>query len=314
MKFLKLPKLPHWYVNFWGMPNSVAEPQPAPSILGTIPVKLTGSLQNPAWSPDGNESVFTRFLNGYNKGPAELWIHDLISGRDRLLVRMIGHDCVSQPGSTWCAKTNEIIFSSDHEGRDQVYGIRADGRGLRRIALLPFHSCYEPSWSSDGRSFVFEVHQQGRSGQIVICDRDGTCKPITPSKADCRQPNWSPNGRHIVYQGEFGGRWELYLYDVGVGAAHCLTTGIPGDKTDATFSPEGGLIVFSGTRLDGSDGLMTMGIDGPPTRAINHGSGYFGAASILPDGKWIVAETSARDPDVVGKTDLVIMDFNGALS
>ena len=35
------------------------------------------SAQNAAFSPDGARIVFTLFVNGYNEGPAELWIVDV---------------------------------------------------------------------------------------------------------------------------------------------------------------------------------------------------------------------------------------------
>src|SRR5437016_6303986 len=41
-------------------------------------IRLTGSLQNPVWSPDGRTILFTRFRDGYNQGPADLFLCDLI--------------------------------------------------------------------------------------------------------------------------------------------------------------------------------------------------------------------------------------------
>jgi hypothetical protein len=42
-------------------------------------INLTGSLQNPAFSPDGSKILFTRWRNGYNEGPADLYIYDIAS-------------------------------------------------------------------------------------------------------------------------------------------------------------------------------------------------------------------------------------------
>jgi len=39
-----------------------------------INISLSGSLQNPAFSPDGNYLVFTRFRNGYNEEPADIFV------------------------------------------------------------------------------------------------------------------------------------------------------------------------------------------------------------------------------------------------
>src|SRR3990172_3830136 len=35
-----------------------------------VNISVEGSLQNPAWSPDSNSLLFTRFGDGYNAGPA----------------------------------------------------------------------------------------------------------------------------------------------------------------------------------------------------------------------------------------------------
>src|SRR5262245_60905830 len=76
-----------------------------------IAIPLEGSLQNAAWSPDGKRIVFTRFRSGYNKSPADIFIFDLQSKALRPLADD-GESNVSQPGSTWNARTDRIVFSS----------------------------------------------------------------------------------------------------------------------------------------------------------------------------------------------------------
>src|SRR5687767_11189454 len=51
-----------------------------------VPINLTGSLQNPAFSPSGSELVFTRYRNGYNSGPADLYVVQVATGAVRPLV------------------------------------------------------------------------------------------------------------------------------------------------------------------------------------------------------------------------------------
>ncbi len=48
-------------------------------------INLSGSLQNPAWSPDGELLVFTQFVNGYNEEPANICTVNLETGEVRTL-------------------------------------------------------------------------------------------------------------------------------------------------------------------------------------------------------------------------------------
>ena len=75
-----------------------------------IEIALDGSLQNPAWSPESVALVFTRFAEGYNAEPADLFVIDLGSGETRVLVSD-GSGNINLPGSTWNSVTHEIVFS-----------------------------------------------------------------------------------------------------------------------------------------------------------------------------------------------------------
>ena len=77
----------------------------------SLNISLRGSLQNPSFSPDGNFIVFTRFRNGYNAEPADLFIYNLQSGETTTLVSD-GSGNVNLPGSTWNDFINSIVFLS----------------------------------------------------------------------------------------------------------------------------------------------------------------------------------------------------------
>lgn len=276
---------------------------------GILPIHAIGSLQNPAWSPDGTKIVFTRFRKGYNDGPADVMIFE-ISTSTVHAIASDGSDNVSQPGSTWNKTTDQIVFSSDRDGHDEVWAIPASGNvHARKVTARSGLMAYEPSWSPDGKSVVFESHHVDEEGhgRIAIRNPDGAYEFLTSVTADCRQPNWSPRGDFIVYQSQVGKRWELFTFNTTTKTHKVLTGLLSGDKTDATFSPDGARILYSGTSASGSDGLMTIAIDGGRPSTVDHGPGYYGAASWSPDGQWIAAETSQDDPDDGPGTKLAIV-------
>lgn len=289
----------------WPKPSQPPMPSLQP---GPLPITLDGSLQNPAWSPDGSKIVFTRFRKGYNKGPADVFIYDIATKTCRAIADD-GSDNVSQPGSTW-NKGGQIIFSSDRSGHDEIWVYLHNNMMCTRLTNRSSLAAYEPSWGPDGESFVFESHRVDveTNGIIVMCQptpQDGLLT-LTALGEDCRQPNWSLRGDLIVYQRKLA-HWELWLYDVAKKTHHSHTEGLPGDKTDATFSPDGQRILYSGTSASGSDGLMLIAVDGRSPSSVDHGPGYWGAASWSPDGKWIAAETSPSDPDGGPGTKLSIV-------
>jgi TolB protein len=286
---------------------------------GTLKIRipLPGSLQSPAWSPDGKSIVFTRFRNGYNKGPADIYIFNLETNSLRPLLAD-GSDNVSQPGSTWNPRTGNIAFSSDRDGHEEIWIHGTDGHGRpQKVTSRPSRAAYEPSFAPDGRSLVFESREIGKDdrGQITLFAMGGEPRYIdlTKPEEDCRQPNWSPDGYHIVYQKQLGGQWDLWLYDIQSKQHRALTAGLAGDKTDASFSPHGRFILYSGTvpETDGSGGiagenLLAIPLSGGRPIPLTLHSGYHGAPSWSPDGSAIVAETSVQSPDQTAGTELIV--------
>src|SRR5512139_22946 len=80
-------------------------------------IPISGSLQNPAFSPDSQWIVFTNFKNGYNQGPADIVMFNLKSQTLKTLVSD-GSANVNLPGSCWNSITRAIIFSSARDPHD----------------------------------------------------------------------------------------------------------------------------------------------------------------------------------------------------
>jgi TolB protein len=292
--------------------NAWLEDMKVPDGSLRLRIPLPGSLQNPAWSPDGSSIVFTRFRKGYNKGPADLYVFDLTRNVLTPLVAD-GTDNVSQPGSTWNARTGQIVFSSDRDGHEELFVISSQGGQdtARKITSRSSLMALEPSFSPEGGRLVFEtrVPGEGARGRITMLDlAEMRYQDLTSAQEDCRQPNWSPRGDYILYQKRSGSRWSIWLYDLANKTHRLATPAGDGDKTDATFSPDARYIVYSGEYGD-EDGEYLLAAPltgGKPFRITRH-NGYHGAASWSPDGSYLVQEasehSSGRDP---ARTQLIL--------
>lgn len=93
---------------------------------------------SPAWSPDGRWLAFTSGEDGYNR----LHLFDLQTGERRLLVAdAFGYS------PAWSPDGRYIAFGSNHESRYmQIYVVRSDGSGLRRITFDETADHDSPVW------------------------------------------------------------------------------------------------------------------------------------------------------------------------
>lgn len=266
-----------------------------------LPLSLTGSLQNPAFSPDNRSLLLTLFRGGYNLGPADLLVADPDTGQTRVLVQD-GSDNVNLPGSAWTGHT--VVFSSSRGEHDEIYIIADSGApgDEQAVTARSADAAYEPTESPDGEWIVFESHVAEVEGGGVITKRrrDGTgdYTALTAAGEDCRQPNWSPKGEWITFQKLVGGHWEIWVVKPDGTGARQITSG-PGDKTDPSFSPDGQWILHSFAEDDASETsrIQAAPLAGGAAVEITDADAYDGAPTWSPDGKWIAFESAPTSPE-----------------
>lgn len=269
------------------------------------------SLQNPAFSPDGENIIYTRFQEGYNLGPSRIEIIPSSGGEPTQLTPDVAEDNdfmdVNLPGSCWNPETNRITFASDRQDADEIWTMSAGGTDLFRITHHTNPPYYlEPSFSPDGSEIVFEIDyedsrwEDGQRGEIwkVKADASGLIRLIESDSGvlrDDRQPNFSPSGDKILFQRrglDDQEDWDVYTVTPEGDSLFNVTDASSSD-TDASFSPDGSEICYS-TDYGGLEcpNIFVISVDGgTPTRFTFAETCEDGAPSFSPDGKKIAFES-----------------------
>jgi Tol biopolymer transport system component len=157
----------------------------------------------PSWSPDGQRIVVARGPgttppDGQLTAPTDLWIIDLASGRN--------HQLTNSPETwegfaDWSPDGRRIAFEGDpsEPGNSDVYTIRADGGGLRRLTSQPGFDG-DAHYSPDGRTVVFDSDRNGNLDVFVTRDTEAPpLRQLTDDRGDDVAGGYSADGRFIAF-------------------------------------------------------------------------------------------------------------------
>jgi Tol biopolymer transport system component len=157
-----------------------------------------GNENFPSWSPDGKRIVY-RTQNAKGKG---LRIVNVETGEIQVLTEGASNN---DNFPSWSPVRDEITFSSDRDGDWEIYVIRADGTGLRRLTHLRGNDGHS-TWSPDGEWIAFATgmndfkdemalhpHNPQSYGEIAVMRPDGSeLHRLTDNPWEDATPRWSP--------------------------------------------------------------------------------------------------------------------------
>lgn len=202
---------------------------------------------SPTFTPDGNEVLFTSYVDGNPK----IYSFNLKTGKTSLIAGFPGLNAapsVSPDG-------DRIACVLTKDGNAEIYLLDRRGRIIRRLTRTRAIE-NAPTFSPDGREIVFSSDRSG-SPQIYIMDTEGlNVRRVTFKGKYNDSPVWSPRGDVILFVSRTErGRFDICTISPTGQDFRILTN--TGANENPHFSPDGNSIIFSSTRL-GVKEIFTM--------------------------------------------------------
>ena len=190
-----------------------------------VPTALTQNAfvnMQPAWSPDGQQIVYTTDRSG----TFDLWIRDLRTNLDRPLT----HAPQNEEMPSWSPDGKSIAFylnDNNSLSASSTLSIVDLSSGDIKKIHTPLTAPSQPSWSPDGRHIILTAFvpfstrfREGLNKFLVISLSGEPDKIFSPAEGRTvaargkNGPVWSPDGRKVAYVQE-GILWILPFTPAG---------------------------------------------------------------------------------------------------
>lgn len=193
-----------------------------------------------------------------------------------------------------------LLFVSERDGQADIYAVRPDGRGARRLTEAASHD-YPAAPAPDGRSLLV-VSAQGegqeqRERMVLLPLEGGTGRALGPIAGRVRSPSWSPDGRWLAFESDSASFRDLYRVQADGRGLVRLTNDAEGNFEPAV-SPDGRWIAFVSSR-DGDSEVYVMPATGGEARRLTAFYREDWAPRWSPDGRWIAFLSNREGVDRV---------------
>jgi Tol biopolymer transport system component len=201
---------------------------------GSDPRQLTegGSCDGaPFWFPDGSRIAFSVDAD-CTAEHRQTAIVDL----DGMEYGLLTQNEADNHGSAWTPDGSWILMTSDRDGEEEIYLMKADGSTSRQLTDNTFVD-FMPSLSPDGRWIAFVSNRDGND-EIYLMEVTGA-NPVrlTDHPAADWFPRWSSDGTELLFNSRRAGSdLEVFVMN-GDGSNVRQLTDSPGDDFAAVWQP-----------------------------------------------------------------------------
>jgi dipeptidyl aminopeptidase/acylaminoacyl peptidase len=266
-----------------------------------------GSCSSPSFSPDGNQLAFISNLTGV----PQVWTVSADGGWPTLVTAL--DDPVRavswSPEGSWLA----CLVAPGGGMNQQVYLVRPDGTGLRRITDGGRDNNWLGPWAHDGWSLSIASNRRRAEGMdVYLVDvPDGALRLVAENNGIGALTEVSRDGRRaILYRMVSRSDCNLYLLDLDSGRETLLTPHEgPGTFDFGRFSPDASTIYLASDLDRELTTFARMELDdgdtpGPIQVIAARDDAQLDGLALTEDGK-----TAALVWNVAGKSELNVVDL-----
>ena len=211
----------------------------------------------------------------------------------------------------WSPDGSKIAFSSNRDGKNEIYVMNADGSNVKRLTTNLVEDGIS-SWSPDGLKILFESERDGNS-EVYVMDADGGNQiRLTRNNAVDGSASWSPDGSQIAFASnrDTGPPYNPYNLDIYVmnsnGTNVKRIVDDPEYDVGPQWSPDGRKIVFM-TARNGDYDVYEMNPDGTGQKNL---TADYDKSSGYP--VWSIdGQNIAFSRRIEGKEQIFVMDPDG---
>ncbi len=158
---------------------------------------------DPALSPDGRQVAVWRTA----QGNTDIWLIDAAR------TTRFTFDPASDRYPVWSRDGRRLVFSRFRAGIFDLYQKPANGAGAEALLLASPETKVATSWSSDGRSLLYDALFPRTSGDVwgLPMAGDPTPLPFLNSTFSEGSGAYSPDGHWVAYASDESGRSEIYV-------------------------------------------------------------------------------------------------------